>query len=306
MNDIKPLLCRQCGSHDLRLKEGKYVCHYCGTVHYDTGVQRLADSVVAYIRKNKIAAFIAAVASVLVFMVAFFVVTRPGAQDGPQGRGSGFPIEKPVKPVEAGKDAIEPEKKVSAEFTEISPLPDSIGNIYFVGIYTNTGETPVLPRAEIALYNVKGEKIAVGTGFGIRSYLMPGEKMPISVLIQKAPAYATIKSIGIAETPSYYQPRPKLAFSKLKMSSPAHKYDCYRASGLVNNNSGQNAQYVQVSVTAFDTSGRIIGNTTGFLGQTVLRNGEDAPFSVEFHIMKGKPARFAVEYSASVYKPRDK
>ncbi|MBP7735711.1 MAG: TFIIB-type zinc finger domain-containing protein [Spirochaetes bacterium] len=307
MKDIKPLLCRQCGSHDMRLQEGKYVCHYCGTIHYDSGARRITGSVAAYIKKNKIIAVISAMAFFLVIAgYAMFVVTGPGSPEGHNGNRSDVPVEKSGEPAEAGQDAIEPEKKVSAEFTGISPLPDSIGNIYFVGIYANTGETPVLPKAEIALHNAKGEKVAVGTGYGIRGYLLPGEKIPISVLIQRAPAYSSVKSIGAAEAPSYYQQRPKLSFSRLKMSSPAHRYDYYRASGMVKNASGKNAQYVQVAVTAYDDSGRIIGYTTGFLGQTVLGNGEDAPFSVEFHIMKGKPARFAVEYSASVYKPRNK
>jgi len=305
MKEIKPLICRQCGSHDMRLQDGAYICHYCGTVHYDTGVQRFADSMAAFLRKNRLAAVMTAVTSALIIAgFAIFVVSKPGTPKHPPGSHSGWVIEKPDNPAVAGQDAIEPEKKVSAEFTAISPLPDSIGNVYFVGLYTNTGETPVYPRAEIALFNARGEKVAVGRGYGIRGYILPGEKIPIKVLIQKTPVYKTVKSIGLPEAPTYYQPRPKISFSRLQMSSPSHRFDYYRASGKVINTSGQDAQYVQVAVTAFDEKGGIIGHDSGFLGQTVLKNGEEAPFSVEFHLMKGKPARFEVEYSASVYKPK--
>ncbi len=306
MKEIKPLLCRQCGGHDMRLQQGKYVCHYCGTVHYDTGAQRFADLAAAFLRKNKIAAVISAVTSSLIVVgFAIFVISKPGIPKGPSGSGSGWAVEKPDSPAGAGQEAIEPDKKVSADFTDISPLPDSIGNTYFIGLYKNTGETPVYPRAEIALYNARGEKVAVGRGYGIRGYILPGEKIPVKVLIQKTPAYKTVKSVGVPEAPSYYQPRPKMTFSQLKMSSPVHRFDYYRASGKVTNASGQDAQYVQVAVTAFDTKGRIIGHDSRFLGQTVLRNGDTAPFSVEFHIMKGKPTRFEVEYSASAYKPKN-
>ncbi len=304
MKEIKPLLCRQCGSHDMRLEEGRYVCHYCGTVHYEAGAKKFLDTITVSLLKNKKAA--AATAGTLFLVIAGIAVSMMSEPGRPADRTSGstgIPVEKPANPIEAGKDAIEPEKKVGAEFIDISPLHDSVGNIYFVGIYKNTGETPVYPRAEIALLNAKGEKVAVAKGYGIRGYILPGEKIPISVLVMRAPLYKTVKSIGIPEAPSYYQPRPKLAISKLRMTSPVHRFDYYRVYGIVKNVSGEKAQHIQVAVTAFDASDKIIGHAGNFLGQTVLGNGEDAPFTVDFHLMKGRPARFSVEYSASVYKP---
>lgn len=304
MTELKSHYCRQCGSHDLRLEQGRYVCQYCGTLHYGAAGAggKFFDAIVGVMTKSRKAVAVSAAAAFLTLFIAGIFLWNRSA--GPAGRDTFVPAERPVNQVEAGKDAIEPEKKVSAEFTDITPLYDVIGNIYFVGMYRNTGVTPVYPRAEVALYDAKGEKVAVGRGYGIRGYIMPGERTPISVLIMRAPAYKTVKSIGIPESPSYYQPRPKLAISRLKMTSPEHRFDYYRASGRVKNISGKDARYVQVAVTAFNESGRIIGHASGFLGQTVLKNGDDAPFTVDFHIMKGKPARFEVEYSASEYKIR--
>jgi hypothetical protein len=304
MNEIKPLLCRQCGSQDLELEKGRYVCHYCGTVHYDAGAKKLLDFFTSFLRgrNNKAAAISAVISFIVIVGSAAYFINRADTSARSPEEAKGIRFEKSGKEVEAGKDAIEPAKKVSAEFTDISPLPDVIGNIYFVGMYKNTGETPVYPRAEIALYNAGGEKVAVAKGYGIRGYILPGEKIPISVLVQRAPAYKTVKSIGIPESPSYYQPRPKIDFSKLKMSSPDNQFDSYKVTGRVKNRSGGDTQYVQVAVTAFDESGRIIGHDSNFLGQTVLRNGEEAPFNVDMHLMKGRPARFTVEYNASVYK----
>jgi len=304
MKEIKPLLCRQCGSHDLRPEQGRYVCHYCGTVHYGAAGAggKLFNAIVEMMTRSRTAVVVSAAAAFLALFVAgLFIINRSA---GPAGRDTSVHADRPVKQVEAGKEAIEPDKKVSAEFTDIAPLNDVIGNIYFVGMFRNTGETPVYPRAEIALYDAKGEKVAVGRGYGIRGYIMPGERTPVSVLVMRAPAYKTVKSVGIPESPSYYRPRPRLGITRLKMTSPAHRYDYYRASGRVRNGSGRDAQHVQVAVTAFDDSGRIIGHAGGFIGQSVLRNGDDAPFSVEFHIMKGKPARFEVDYNASEYRPQ--
>jgi hypothetical protein len=223
-------------------------------------------------------------------LIAVFSGRAGTGTSGPGGDTGGI--------VEKGGDSIEPEKRVGAEFRDISALPDGIGNIYFVGMYVNTGETPVYPRAEIALYDAAGKKVAVARGYGIRGSLDPGERTPIQVLVTAAPAYASLKTIGEAEVPSYTQERPKLSLSGLAMKRPESRIDRYRVTGAVKNSGGKNARYVQLAVVVFDAAGAIIGYGSNFIGQTLLPAGDESPFNVEIHLMKGEPARYLVEYSA--------
>lgn len=296
MKTIKPLQCGQCGSHDIRREKDGFVCNYCGTVHYGGAAGALAAAVRAFTRRHRVIAVIAASLLLLIIAVsiAFFAGRETAHPDGTAGPGG----ESVSVAIEKGGDAIEPEKTLRAEFSDIVALPDGIGNIYFVGMFTNTGETPVYPRAEIALYDAGGKKVAVARGYGIRGYILPGEKTPIQILVTAAPSYAAVRSIGVPEIPGYYQERPKLAVMGLKLKRPGSSMDRHRVEGIVKNRSGKNTRFVQLAVAVFDGSGKIIGYDSNFLGQTVLAAGEESPFSVEIHLMKGTPARYTVEYDA--------
>jgi len=296
MNRIKPLQCVQCGSHDIRRKKDGFVCNYCGTIHYGGGAVALAAAVLAFVRRHKAVTVITA--SLLLLVIALSIALLTGRETARWNGMSGAGGESGRGAIEKGGDSKEPEKKVSAEFTHIAALPDGIGNIYFVGMFVNTGETPVYPRAEIALYDAGGKKVAAGRGYGIRNYILPGERSPVQVLVTDAPVYASVRSIGVPEIPGYYQERPKMEISGLNMKRPESSIDRYRVRGIVKNISGKNARYVQVAVAVFDGSGKIIGYAANFIGQTLLAAREESPFSVEIHLMKGMPARYIVEYDA--------
>ncbi len=296
MKKIKPLQCGQCGSHDIRREKDGFVCNYCGTVHYGGGAGDLVSAALALARRHR--AVTAVAASLLLFVTALVIVFFTGRNTPHQDEPAGIGSENGGGAIEKGGDSIEPEKKAGAEFTDIAALPDGIGNIYFVGMFTNTGETPVYPRAEIALYAAGGMKVAVARGYGIRNYILPGEKTPVQVLVTAAPSYVAVRSIGVPEIPGYFQERPKMAISGLNMKRPESRIDRYRVNGIVKNISGKNARYVQIGVAVFDGSGNIIGYGTNFLGQTLLAAGEESPFMVEIHLMKGEPARYMVEYDA--------
>jgi hypothetical protein len=300
MKKIKSSQCRQCGSNDIRLDGGVYICNYCGTVHHDAGAGNPVSFLAGFLGKNRLAITLSVLVTALaVGGLSFIFIGRPATPGGttisPAGTGTSG------NPVDAGHDAIEPEKKVNALFTDISPLPDPIGNIYFVGMLKNNGETPVSARAEIALCDEGDRKVAVARGYGIRPHILPGEKIPISILVTKAPPYRSVRSIGLPEIPTYLPARPKLSISHLKMKLPKHRFDYHVVTGKVTNISVEHAQYVQIAVTVFDGSGRIIGHASNFLGQTVLGPREESPFSVEIHLVKGNPDRFTVDYNAMVY-----
>ena len=96
-----------------------------------------------------------------------------------------------------------------------------------------------------------------------------------------------------------------MAISGLNLKRPESRIDRYRVNGIVKNSSGKNARYVQIGVAVFDGSGKIIGYGANFLGQTLIAAGEESPFTVEIHLMKGEPARYMVEYNALPDKSSD-
>ncbi|MCU0847621.1 MAG: TFIIB-type zinc finger domain-containing protein [Spirochaetes bacterium] len=300
MKNIRPNICRQCGSHDLKIENGKYVCNYCGIIQYEeVDEPGLYHSASKKITPNAVKV-ISAIATILLLAGIFVIILfsrREGPVTHPQ---AGTDLGKP-KGLEQSKEGSIEEKKVAAEFINVSALPDSIGNIYFVGFYKNTGETLVLPKAEIALYDSKGEKIAVAFGYGIRGYILPGEETPISVLVSKAPQYQEFKSIGSPEMPVYISKRPNMKISNLKLAFPKLRFDHHTLSGKIQN-LDKEASYVQIAAALIDGNGKIIGYSSNFLGQTRISSGETAPFKISFYLVNGKPESFKVEYNGMFHK----
>ena len=98
------------------------------------------------------------------------------------------------------------------------PLPDRIGNIYFVGIYRNTGEAAIdRPRVEATLWDAKEGKLAVGSASARSTTLLPGEEVPIKILVQHAPAYASVTTRWRRATAYGSTARPKLQIEKPKL-----------------------------------------------------------------------------------------
>jgi len=300
LKNIKPLICRQCGSHDLKIENDKYVCNYCGIIQYEE-VDEPAVLPTATKKFTPKAVKIISITATLLLLAGIIVIILFSRRGGPVIPPTvETDLGKP-RGLEQSKEGSIEEKKVAAEFINVSVLPDSIGNIYFIGFYKNTGETPVLPRAEIALYDSKGEKIAVAFGYGIRGYILPGEETPISVLVSKAPQYKEFKSTGTPEMPVYISKRPNMKITNLKLIFPKLRFDHHTLTGKIQN-LDKEASYVQIAAALLDGKGKIIGYSSNFLGQTRISSGDTAPFKISFYLVDGKPESFKVEYTGMFYK----
>lgn len=209
----------------------------------------------------------------------------------------------PSKPTEYGSEAVVEEKIVKAEFVDAVPLPDRIGNIYFVGIYRNTGEAAIdRPRVEATLWDAKKEKLAVGSGFGAFNNLLPGEEVPIKILVQHAPAYASVTYKVSPERLRYGSTaRPKLQIEKPKLE-PA-PFSGYRLSGTVRNNDSADVQFVHIVALLLGEDRKIVGMQDGFAAQRELPAGDHSPFNLQIMQSARPPKSFRLYQFASVKKP---
>lgn len=227
------------------------------------------------------------------------------AASSPRGTGSDDSGETatPSKPTEYGSEAVVEEKIVKAEFIDAVPLPDRIGNIYFVGIYRNTGEAAIdRPRVEATLWDAKKEKLAVGSGFGAFNNLLPGEEVPIKILVQHAPAYASVTYKVAPERLRYGSTaRPKLQIEKPKLE-PA-PFSGYRLSGTVRNNDAADVQFVHIIALLLGEDRKIVGMQDGFAAQRELPAGDHSPFSLQILQSTRPPKSFRLYQFASLKKP---
>lgn len=224
-------------------------------------------------------------------------------QTAHSGAEPSVPEPTPSKPSEYGSEAVVEEKIVKAEFVDAVPLPDRVGNIYFVGIYRNTGEAAIdRPRVEATLWSDKKEKLAVGSGYGAFNNLLPGEEVPIKILVQKAPAYASVTYKVAPERVRFGSTvRPKLAIEKPKLE-PA-QFGGYRLSGTVRNNDAADVRFVHIVALLLGEDRHIVGMQDGFAAQRDLPAGDHSPFQLQIMSTSRPPKSFRLYQFASLAKP---
>lgn len=192
----------------------------------------------------------------------------------------------------------EPTLPVSAEVTALTPIPDSIGNLYFIGLYRNTGAATItLPRVELSLWSADKRRLTTATGYTVRHALEKGETTPIKILLQHAPAYAEVTTELHPQPERYPQRRPKLALSQIHLERG--RYSGYRVTGMVQNQDAAAARFVQIIALLYDQSEKIVGMNSHFLTQNLLLPGQSSPFTVEVSQVRGQAARPQLDYQAT-------
>ena len=303
----KALICSQCSSTDLvQIDPYQYSCNHCGTrLHIGTLPDKKTER--PYYRDNRPVAKAGLKRVIIGIAVAFLVMGGIGyftiEQKAPDSvridHSSTQRSKRAMSSFE--QDAIEKEKVLKGTFKNTAILPDSIGNIYVVGIAKNIGEGIIRrPHVEVHLLNEAEKKIVVSAGYGFRDYLLPGEETAVKILVKDAPKYAKIKTVFEAEKPFHVSDRPKLKISQAKIKPG--KYSGYTVSGKVTNVGSVGARFVKVGSLFYDKENKIIAMHSGYLGQKKLPPGDSAPFSFSVHLVKGKPERFTVDYEAMVAK----
>lgn len=200
---------------------------------------------------------------------------------------------------EAAKDDEEPENEARAEVSALTPLPDSIGNVYFIGYYKNTGTVPIwLPTVELTLWGEQSSKLAVADGYAPRHRLAPGEETPIRVLFSHAPAkWQRVTASVTPRAQTYGGPRPKLRFTAGQLQRD--RLRGYRLEGTVQNQDTWVARFIQVIVVVYDKEDRIIGMDSRFIDPQQLSPGESAPFAVPMLQVRGRPHHYRLDYDAT-------
>jgi hypothetical protein len=302
------MICSQCSGNDFeKLSENIYRCKYCGTVRplekkkTDFTADKTGVPDTGVHRRQKKPLVIAALAGVVVAVtVLLYIVTMRGGSPSEEGTVSG----EHQKIHQYGSEAFDMESEPKGDFTEVSVVPDSIGNIYFVGFYKNTGKSPIRkPRVTVFLLSKEGSRIASGRGYGLRQFLLPSEKTMVRVLVRKAPVYSSYEIQHEPKRPySFNTRRPVLEFIGMKLARG--RYSGYEVTGMCRNISEEKVKSIRVAAILKDGSKKIIGFGSGIVDAQYLNPGEESPFRVLIHTVTAKPASFFIDYSARYSKLR--
>lgn len=309
--DEMTLECDKCSATEFRkINSTEYKCLYCGSVKFFIHGQDLSTGrEYKFEKRNKGKVSVLLISFLLLFVFGFLYsfLSFESNVDGPSQIAkenpvvsSGSSLEVPSIPNIRVYDNID-SKSVSSlegEFSNVSQIFDSIGNVYFVGIYKNTSPIPIRkPDITIVLYSNTAKKVAVGRGYAIRSFLLPGEETPIRVLVRKPPAYVEYK-VKLDPSPVYSSQnleRPKMEFKATELSQ--NTYNLYQVKGEIYNNNKRTVKYIRLIAVLYDDTGKIVGAGTGFVKEKKIEPNDYSIFGIRISAVSGVPSRFELDYN---------
>jgi len=322
---MKTIRCEQCASTDLRrVSEGEYVCNHCKAQLqlFTPAAPKQPPRAAAMPRSLAsralfligIVAAVAAIATLRYFRakeraeerqrrairrsVSESLAKRFGAARSGLNQESLDPEQRAIPAAEFSGSAVVAPKVVKAVFTDAVALPDSIGNVYFVGLYRNLGEATIdHPRVEATLWDFGKHKLAVGSGFAPFFSLVPGEEVPVKILVQRAPAYDSVSYRVEPEEARFGSARR----FKLSVENPRLEPDSfqgYSLTGSVRNQDTQAVQNIQIIALLQDGKRQIVGMQEGYAGQRVLPPGDACPFRIGILQVQARPASFKLYTNA--------
>lgn len=288
----KSISCPNCGS-PLAKKQanGLYRCEYCQSVYRwdDDGLSRMVRgflAVQARPARLKIPQRLAAFAAAVILAVIGALVLLNSY------RGSAARIEIAESNTARMRQQMLPQtqafytdtkaaaaKRVEAELSQLVPILDSIGGMYFTGFMKNTGETVIdFPKAIVKLYDENGTELAGGYGYCTRDHLLPSEQSIIRVLIGNAPSYARFKAeVSVRAASPYLKiDRGEIIISDTEMNFSGNgRLD---VTGRVRNMDKRRCKSVRLTAVIYK-DGAIAG--TGLTVMTdILSQGDSKEFSM--------------------------
>lgn len=299
---MKSLQCKQCGSVNFEKIKGGYKCKFCGTEYYTDFV--LYPKFYINPSQKKLSLLIFIIILTMSAVVSFFLLYNTSSS---VVIPSHIPIQSSnnaseVKPIETfGDDHIEKEKVVKGELYNLYPNPDSIGNIYFIGLFKNTGEAPIGHQSvSILLLSKSGEKVSVGSGYTFQDMLYSGEETHIKILVQNAKPYNRYETKYEVEAVIDYRlkmKKPNLKIRKSYLRDGSYK-SYYTVAGEVENTDTRVLKYVNIGVAVYGKDNKLLGFNDTFIDEKSLKPGEYSLFSVDFYSVAEKPSKFKIETKA--------
>lgn len=284
--------CRQCGSNDIKkISENMMQCNHCGSTIYIQNGNPISG---IFSQKSMRISFIFISLMIMIGLLGYLISNISISKS--DHSSNNIQINKDIKS-NTSKNSIEKLPEPKGEFLNVSPVKDSIGNIYFLGIYENTGKIPIRkPEVTVTLHDAKGNKIAAGRGFGMHNFLMPQEKTPIKILIQDAPNYHSFRINQKAEPPFIKQEKQGVVeISEVKLKQDDYYYQFH---ARVTNKDSVPLEYVQIGIVFYDDDKKIIGIDTMYTEEKKLESGDFTILNGRIYSLKKPPTSYELFYTS--------
>ncbi len=285
--------CKNCSGNEFKkTMSGNFKCSYCSTLYYEETEKNVLTQL---IKNRRITIPAASIVIIIVITYITFTIISNRNKINNTGSSNNYTFDNKEKlPDPMG------------EITSVSPIPDSIGNVYFLAMCRNSGKVAInRPEITIRLFSASDEKIASGKGYAFIDRLNPGETTPVYILVTNCPQY---KKYEIDFTPAlpFIIPQGGVfsksfsgEFSDVSMIQ-TDSYNNHKIRGKIKNSSGYDAKYVQVAAILYDKNDKAVGYGSTYINEKTLKPGGYDFFEIYLTTVTDKPEYYKLYFDGNV------
>ncbi|MBE7413116.1 MAG: hypothetical protein L6Q54_09480 [Leptospiraceae bacterium] len=188
---------------------------------------------------------------------------------------------------------------IKGEVVDLNPVPDVIGNVYFLGICRNTGERAIhYGKVTVKLFDDNKNEVSSVFGYCIKKQLMKGETSPVKVLASMPPKYksysANLSSENLSSTDV---PLPVIKTINSKLVQGQYNRKSFSISGMLENSSAKSVSNISVICITYNSKKQIISIDSLPIPNQTLEPSEKINFSVPLYIANDELAKsYEVSY----------
>ncbi len=173
---------------------------------------------------------------------------------------------------------------IKGEVLQLNAMPDSIGNVYFLGYCKNIGNRSIhYGKVTVRLFDKNKKELANSFGFCIDKQLAVNQTTPVKILVQKAPKYESFTAeLSSQNLSSSDTEKPILEISESKLIKGSNQIV-----GKLKNTGSKEVSFPTVTAVTFNKGKKMIGIDTGYLQEKKLKPTESSEFNVNVYISNG-------------------
>ncbi|PJZ44526.1 hypothetical protein [Leptospira brenneri] len=185
------------------------------------------------------------------------------------------------------------------EFQFTSALPDVLGNVYFLGKFTNkSGQNLLMPKFTVDLLNADGTNLGSGFGYADKNLILDGDSVSFQVLFSSAPKYDHYEISVTATTIPGEAIKQELLLKQIDFKR--NQYKEIVLFGKIQNRGNLTANFTKINCLLIDKKGNSIDYETVSLEKQDLLPKESENFQIIFSRTKQLPDSYYCETSSII------
>lgn len=193
---------------------------------------------------------------------------------------------------------LRPEPKL--EILQIHPVPDTIGNVYFIGSCINAGQLPLgMSRIKVMLKDENDKEITTIIGYTSKTSQLPEEQSTFCVSSFNSPEFHDFSvTTEPVDAQGFVPERAEICIHSHSLDFGDMSSE-YILSGVLQNNEDFQLEHVEIFSIVYDEETLPIAQQQSILSD--VEPGEERKFTLYFNIYNGKPGSYLIDTMSLIF-----